>query len=148
MLKQIKLSDMADTGLPGTTQLRKMKNGKPVILVVEDDALIRLGAVDMMQSAGYAAVEAEDAVEAIQILETRDDINLVFTDVRMPGTMDGIKLSHYIRERWPPIMLLVASGTAIPRENGLPDGIRFFRKPYDDAQVAGMIAELLAHRAA
>ena len=69
-----------------------MKNGKPVVLIVEDSAIIRMSAVDLVLSAGYEALEAGGADEAIRILEGRDDIDLVFTDVQMPGTMDGIKL--------------------------------------------------------
>lgn len=106
-----------------------MFNGKAVILVVEDSALIRLSAVDLVRSAGYEALEARDADEAIRILESRADINLVFTDVQMPGTMDGIKLAHYIRDRWPPVKLIVASGNAIIKESNLPAGSRFFAKP-------------------
>jgi Response regulator receiver domain len=68
--------------------------------------IIRMGAVDPVPSAGYEALEACDADEAIRILESRDDVDLVFTDVQMPGTMDGIKLSHYIRDRWPPLELI------------------------------------------
>ena len=73
-----------------------MKNGRAVVLVVDDIALIRMGAVDLVQSAGYEALEAQDADEAIRILESRDDIDLVFTDVQMPGTMDGIKLASFV----------------------------------------------------
>lgn len=121
-----------------------MNNGKPVVLVVEDDMLIRLGAVDIVLSAGYEALEARDADEAIRLLEARPDIDLVFTDVQMPGTMDGIKLSHYIRERWPPVKLLVASGNAILEESLLPAGSRFFSKPYDDRAIADAMRRLLA----
>lgn len=74
-----------------------MKNSRPVVLVVEDSPMIRMGAIDLVLSAGYEALEAGDADEAIRVLESRDGISLVFTDVQMPGTMDGIKLSHYIR---------------------------------------------------
>ncbi len=121
-----------------------MNNGKPVVLVVEDDILIRLGAVDIVLPAGYEALEASDADEAIRILEARSDIDLVFTDVQMPGTMDGIKLSHFIRERWPPVKLLVASGNAILAESFLPEGSRFFAKPYDDHAITDAMAALLA----
>jgi len=68
----------------------------------------------------------------LSILEVRADIRLVFTDVEMPGTIDGVKLAHYIRERWPPIHLIVASGRAILEESQLPAGSRVFSKPYDD----------------
>lgn len=121
-----------------------MKNGKPVVLVVEDSPMIRMGAVDLVRSAGYEALEACDADEAIRILESRDDIDLVFTDVQMPGTMDGIKLSHHIRDRWPPVKLLVASGAAILEESSLPFGSRFFSKPYDDHAITDAMARLLS----
>jgi two-component system, response regulator PdtaR len=121
-----------------------MNNGKAVILIVEDNTLIRMGAVDLVLSVGYEALEAKHADEAIGILEQRDDIDLVFTDVQMPGTMDGIKLSHYIRDRWPPVKLMVASGAAILMENMLPTGTTFFPKPYDDLTITLEMARLLA----
>ncbi|KAA3519730.1 response regulator [Agrobacterium vitis] len=121
-----------------------MKNGRPVILVVEDSPLIRMGAIDLVLSAGYEALEAGDADEAIRILESRDDIDLVFTDVQMPGTMDGIKLSHYIRDRWPPVKLIVASGAAVLEESMLPGGSRFFSKPYDELTITEAMAHLLS----
>ena len=121
-----------------------MKNGKAVVLVVEDSTIIRMGAIDLVQSAGYEALEASNADEAIRILEARDDIDLVFTDVQMPGTMDGIKLSHYIRERWPPVQLIVASGAAILEESSLPTGSSFFTKPYDNHTITDAMARLLS----
>mgnify|MGYP000017605438 CR=1 FL=1 len=120
-----------------------MNNGKPVVLVVEDDTIIRMGAVDLVLSAGYEALEACDADDAIRILEARSDIDLVFTDVQMPGTMDGIKLSHYIRSRWPPVKLIVASGAAILDESSLPWGSGFFSKPYDDHAIIKAMARML-----
>lgn len=121
-----------------------MKNGKAVVLIVEDEMLIRMGAVDLVLSAGYEALEARDADEAIRILEARQDIDLVFTDVQMPGTMDGIKLASFIRGRWPPVKLLVASGNAILEESSLPSGSRFFSKPYNDHAITDAMAKLLA----
>jgi two-component system, response regulator PdtaR len=121
-----------------------MKNGIAVVLVVEDDPIIRMGAVDLVLSAGYEALEACDADEAIRILERRSDIDLVFTDVQMPGTVDGIKLAHYIRDRWPPVRLLVASGNAILDESSLPTGSRYFSKPYDDHAIADAMSQLLS----
>jgi two-component system, response regulator PdtaR len=120
-----------------------MNNGKAVVLIVEDEMLIRMGAVDLVLSAGYEALEARDADEAIRILEARHDIDLVFTDVQMPGTMDGIKLANFIRGRWPPVKLLVASGNAIIEESSLPSGSRFFSKPYDDHAITDAMAKLL-----
>lgn len=121
-----------------------MLNDKAVVLVVEDNAIIRMSAIELVQSAGYEVLEASDADEAIRILESRSDIDLVFTDVQMPGTMDGVKLSHYIRERWPPVKLLIASGNAILAESALPHGSRFFSKPYDDHAITDAMARLLA----
>jgi two-component system, response regulator PdtaR len=120
-----------------------MKNGKAVVLIVEDEMLIRMGAVDLVLSAGYEALEARDADKAIRILEARHDIDLVFTDVQMPGKMDGIKLANFIRGRWPPVKLLVASGNAIIEESSLPSGSRFFSKPYDDHAITDAMAKLL-----
>jgi len=121
-----------------------MLDGKAVILVVEDSVLIRMSAVDLVESAGYEALQANDADEAIRIMESRSDIDLVFTDVEMPGTMDGIKLAHYIRNRWPPVRLIVASGKAILEESGLLEGSRFFAKPYDDHAITDAMARMLA----
>lgn len=120
-----------------------MNNGKAVVLVVEDSPVIRMGAVDLVLSAGYEALEASDADEAIRILESRSDIDLVFTDVQMPGAMDGIKLSYYIRERWLPVKLIVASGKAILEESSLPKGSSFFSKPYSDHAIADAMAHML-----
>jgi CheY-like chemotaxis protein len=124
-----------------------MNNGKAVVLVVEDSAIIRMGAVDLVHFAGYEALEARDADEAIRILESRSDIDLVFTDVQMPGTMDGIKLSHYIRDWWPPVQLIVASGKAILEESSLPEGSRLFLKPYNDHAIADAIGRMLSYEA-
>lgn len=120
-----------------------MNNGQAVVLVVEDSALIRISAVELVTSAGYLALQAGDADEAIAILEGRTDIDLVFTDVQMPGTMDGIKLSHFIRNRWPPVKLIVASGAAILEQSSLPEGSRFFSKPYDEHTIIEAMALLL-----
>jgi len=120
-----------------------MNIGKAVVLIVEDSAIIRMSAVDLVLAAGYEALEASDADEAIRILEHRRDIDLVFTDVQMPGTMDGIKLAHFIRDRWPPVKLIVASGAAILEESSLPVGSRFFSKPYDQRTVTDAMARLL-----
>ena len=114
-----------------------------VVLVVEDNPLILMSALDLVTSAGFKGVGAASADEAIAILEARADIRLVFTDVEMPGTIDGVKLAHYIRERWPPIHLIVASGRAILEESQLPAGSRFFSKPYDDNTIVEEMTRML-----
>ena len=122
-----------------------MGSGNPVVLVVEDDELIRMVAVDLVESAGYQAHEAPNADKAVQILKTKDDIDLVFTDVQMPGRMDGIRLSHYIRDRWPPVKIIVASGSDHVEESMLPDGSRFFPKPYNCQAIIEEMARMLSH---
>ena len=117
---------------------------RAVVLVVEDEPLIRLGALEIVQEAGFEALEAQNADQAIATLERRSDIRLVFTDVDMPGSMDGLRLAHYIRNRWPPIHLIVASGKAIIEESRLPAGARFFAKPYHEHAIAETISRLLA----
>src|ERR1700730_7179482 len=87
-----------------------------VVLVVEDEMLLRMRAVDMVEDAGYTSVEAVDADEAVAILESRSDIALMFTDIQMPGSMDGLKLAHTVRERWPPIKIILASGQLKPAD--------------------------------
>ncbi len=116
----------------------------PVVLIVEDHPIIRMGAVDLVQAAGCEAVEAQDADAAIAVLRSRSDIRVVFTDVQMPGSMDGLKLAHYISERWPPIRLIVASGERIVAESQLPTGARFFAKPYDVASIVDLIKVIVA----
>ena len=114
-----------------------------VVLVVEDNAIILLNALDLVTNAGFEAVGAANADEAIAILEARADIRMVFTDIEMPGTMDGVKLAHHIRHRWPPVHLIVASGTAIHEESQLPPGSRFFSKPYDDDMIVKEMTRML-----
>ena len=120
-----------------------MPNLNAVVLVVEDDPIIRMCAVDLISEAGFETIEASGADEAIGILERRSDVRLVFTDVDMPGTMDGVKLTHYIRDRWPPVKLIVASGKAMLDESHLPTGARFFPKPYGDGIIVEAIRKLL-----
>jgi CheY-like chemotaxis protein len=121
-----------------------MENCKPVVLVVEDSHIIRMCTVDLVVAAGFEALEASSADEAIQVLEGRSDIHLVSTDVSMPGSMDGIKLSHYIRKRWPPVKLIVVSGKNIVDESHLPVGARFFSKPYNDSTIVEAMMGMLS----
>ena len=116
---------------------------KAVILVVEDEALIRIGAVQMLEEAGFAAVEASNAGDAIRILDLRSDIRAVFTDINLPGTLDGMRLARLVRRRWPPIHLILTSGLVSPKEGELPANGRFIRKPYETEHVIATIRELL-----
>ncbi len=115
---------------------------RPVVLVVEDEFLLRMNAVDMIGAAGFEAVEAANADEAIEILESRRDITVVFTDIQMPGSMDGLKLAQAVRGRWPPVKIVATSGRVNVREADLPDGGRFLPKPYSPHQLSGLLREL------
>ena len=118
-----------------------MPSGPYAVLVVEDEAILRLHAIDIVEEAGFIAIEAKNADEAIAILESRADISLLFTDVHMPGSMDGLKLAHAVRNRWPPVKIVVVSGHTQVERNQLPTGCSFFSKPF---QAEKMIAELQA----
>ena len=116
----------------------------PVVLVVEDEPLVRIAALEAVCEAGFDVVEARNADEAIAILEKRPDIHVVFTDIQMPGSMDGLKLAHFVRHRWPPIKIIATSGHAQITEDDLPEGGRFIPKPYAPDEVAQTIRELVA----
>ena len=121
-----------------------MPDSPVYVLVVEDDFLSRLHAVNLVEDAGYIAVEASNADEAITILEARKDIRLVFTDIDMPGSMDGLKLAHAIRERWPPIELILTSGHFDIRDDEIPERGRFFPKPYRDQEIISALQHFVA----
>ena len=120
-----------------------MSKALPLVLVVEDESLVRLGAVDLFEELGYAVLEAGNADEAIALLDRHPDIALVFTDVDMPGSMDGIRLAHAVRNRWPPVRLIVTSGL-LPQTvtAALPAGVPFLRKPYLRAHVVSSLSRL------
>jgi two-component system, response regulator PdtaR len=110
-----------------------------VVLVVEDDFLLRTLAVEVVEEAGFVALEARDADEAVALLESRADISVLFTDIDMPGSMDGLKLAHAVRGRWPPIKILVVSGKQRLQPSELPSNSCFVGKPY---QMAALVEEL------
>src|SRR6202046_1740259 len=124
----------------GVRRMGLVESKRPVVLIVEDEFLLRMDAVDIIAAAGFEVVEAENADQAIEILEARRDITVVFTDIQMPGSMDGLKLARAVRGRWPPIKIVATSGVHIG-EIDLPEGGRFLPKPYSSAQVAGMLRQ-------
>lgn len=111
----------------------------PNVLVVEDEMILRIRAVDIVEDAGFCAIEAVNGDEAISILESRSDISLLFTDIQMPGSIDGLKLAHAVHERWPSIKIILVSGQVKPAEDERPADSRFFGKPLGVDQ---MISEL------
>ena len=114
------------------------------VLVVDDEPILRMHAVDLIEEAGFLVVEAANADEAIEILAARADIRIVFTDIDMPGSMDGLKLAAAIRDRWPPVEIIITSGQVTPAAAALPARGRFFPKPYDGAAVVRAIRAFVA----
>jgi CheY-like chemotaxis protein len=115
-----------------------------VVLIVEDEVVVRMAAVGMVEEAGFEVLEATSADEAILLLEARRDITVVFTDVEMPGSMDGLRLAHAIRGRWPPIKIIATSGRYAVRDGDLPSGGLFLRKPYSPAQISSALRDVTA----
>jgi two-component sensor histidine kinase len=111
----------------------------PNVLVVEDEMILRMRAVDIVQDAGFNPVEAVNADQAMSILEGRSDISLLLTDIQMPGSIDGLKLAHAVHDRWPSIKIILVSGQVKLTEAERPADSRFFGKPLGVEQ---MITEL------
>jgi CheY-like chemotaxis protein len=115
---------------------------RPVVLVVEDELLIRTHAAGIIEESGFDVIEASNADQAIAILEVRSDIAVLFTDIQMPGSMDGLKLAAAVRGRWPPIQIVATSGFVHVRPGDLPEGGRFLSKPYNPTQLTATLREL------
>ena len=111
-------------------------------LVVEDEAFVRLDLADTLQEQGFKTFEAADATEAIAALETNSEISVVFTDIQMPGTMDGLALSHYVRMRWPPTIIVVSSGRRSPSKDEMPVGAFFVEKPYEPDVLGRLLQDI------
>jgi two-component sensor histidine kinase len=109
------------------------------VLVVEDELVLRMRAVDIVEDAGFTPVQAVNADQAISILETRSDISVLFTDIQMPGSMDGLRLAHAVHDRWPSIKIILVSGQIMPPITDRPVDSRFFGKPLETAE---MVTEL------
>ena len=116
-----------------------------VVLVVEDEMLLRMRTVDMVEDAGFTSVEAVDADEAVAILESRSDIALLFTDIQMPGSMDGLKLAHAVHERWPPIRIILVSGQLRLANIDIPADSRFFGKPLEAREMIVEMKNMIGH---
>ena len=117
---------------------------KVVVLVVEDEPLLLMNAAEALEDLGFEVATAINADAAVSLLEARPDIHVVFSDVHMPGSMDGLKLAHYVRDRWPPIKIIATSGRADLSENDLPSGTRFVPKPYRLTSLGALIHEITA----
>jgi two-component system, response regulator PdtaR len=114
-----------------------------VILVVEDDALVRLYAVGLFEENGFDVVEAANADAALKLLETRDDVRLLFTDIQMPGSFDGMDLARQVHARWPNILLVITSGRTKPAQADIPDRGRFIGKPYRANELLAEVNDMM-----
>ena len=115
------------------------------VLVVEDEMMLRMRAVDIVEDAGFTPVEAVNADDALAILESRSDIELLFTDIQMPGSMDGLKLASAVHERWPLIKIILVSGQLKLTDDDKPADSRFFGKPLDVKQMIAVMQDMIGN---
>lgn len=115
----------------------------PVILVVEDEALLRMIATDHFEDAGFEVIQATNGREAIEVMKARQDIGAVVTDVQMPGTPDGLELAQYVREVCPTCAIVVVSGRVQPGNDEMVSGAQFVAKPYQGETVVNMVREMI-----
>ena len=115
----------------------------PTILLAEDNELLRLMTSELLDDHGYTVVEAGSAEEALELMEKRKDIRLLFTDIQMPPGCDGLELARQVHKRWPKVLLVITSGQVKPTKAEIADHGRFIQKPYRAKELLGEIAELL-----
>jgi len=115
----------------------------PIVLIVEDDMILRMRSVDIVEDAGYTPVEAVDADEALGVLQSRSDIALLFTDIQMPGSMDGLELAHAVCERWPQLKIILVSGQLKLSSAEIPRDSRFFGKPLASGQIIAEMQDMI-----
>jgi two-component system, response regulator PdtaR len=125
-----------------TAMDKRSPSQKPVILVVEDEPLVRFVAADVLEEEGFAVAEATNAENALRVLENRRDVNLVFTDIQLPGDLDGMGLVRRVHERWPKIQLVITSGRKRPTPAEMPNDGRFIAKPYSAQDLLREINDL------
>lgn len=116
---------------------------RPTVLVVEDDNLLRMDIVDMFADAGFEVIEAWSGSMAVRLLEQQPAIALVFSDVQMPGPIDGIALARVLAQRWPATVIMLCSGMVTPRVDDLPSGVRFFSKPFSGRAISAAAHALI-----
>jgi CheY-like chemotaxis protein len=110
-----------------------------VVLAVEDEPIVRMSMADFLDDAGFKVFEAVNADEAIALLQARSDVQVVVTDIEMPGSMNGLELARLVRVRWPGVGIVVTSGRVRPVSDDLMDGVVFLSKPYLPDAVIGAI---------
>lgn len=130
---------MNDSSMPEAIDLARF-----AVLVVEDEPLLRFDAVDLIEEAGFNVYSAANADQAILLLERHPDIRVLFTDIDMPGSMDGLKLAHAVRKRWPPVTIIVTSGHMDVKAEQMPENGLFFSKPYPPTKVVTALNRIAA----
>lgn len=113
------------------------------VLVVEDEILLRMDLAMSLEDQGFKVYEASSADEAIDILSAHSEINLMFTDIDMPGSMDGLKLAAAVRDRWPPIKIIITSGHRHLSDDQLPVEGKFFDKPYNASLLISTMKDMV-----
>jgi CheY-like chemotaxis protein len=119
------------------------ENEQPLALVVEDETLLRLHAAGLLEEHGFAVLEAANAAEALTVLQSRGDVRLLFTDIQMPGALDGMDLVREVHARWPRVLLVIASGRIKPPQAEIPDDGRFVSKPYGAQELFREVDDLM-----
>jgi two-component system, response regulator PdtaR len=117
--------------------------GRPVVLVVEDEVLVRIVQVDILREAGFRVSEARDADDAFEILKRRPEIAAVLTDVDMPGSLNGFEFARLVKQGWPEVGVLAISGKTQPAPGDLPDGVEFVEKPFRPGALVDRIRSLM-----
>lgn len=117
---------------------------RPVVLLVEDELFVRMATADALMDAGFEVIETTNAKAAQEILLRRADIRVLFTDVKMPGSMDGLELAALVRRQWPHILVVITSGHLEPDSLYLPENTVFIAKPYSEKAPAAVIQSLLS----
>jgi len=120
-----------------------LEESKIILLLVEDEALIRMHGIDILESAGFIVFEACNADEAVIILDKYNEIRLIFSDVDMPGSMNGLELLELAHLRWPKIRLLLTSGHRRLKDDSLPGQGKFLPKPWSEEALVNKVRSLL-----
>jgi CheY-like chemotaxis protein len=114
---------------------------RPVILIAEDEVLVRMMIADVVQDAGFKVIEAADALEALRVLEARADVSVLITDIEMPPGPSGLDLAAEVRQRWPFVQVIVTSGRVRPSNDEVPQGVVFIPKPWRAESMARCVIE-------
>lgn len=126
---------------------QEKSHAQPAVLVVEDEPLLRFHAVDLLEESGFLVAEAANAEAALDMMESRGDVGVLFTDIQMPGRIDGMELARQVHERWPDVLLIITSGQKRPTCAEIPNDGRFVAKPYRGEDLVRQVTDLMDSRA-